>query len=59
MNQKQKMVSFAGLGLVFGTAFGAIIGNFFGNMELGIALGAAFGLIFAPSAKKEIVDKIH
>jgi uncharacterized membrane protein len=59
MNQKQKMVSLAGLGLVFGTAFGTIIGSFFGNTGLGIALGAAFGLIFAPSVKKEFADKIQ
>ena len=58
MTSKQKMVSLAGLGLVFGSAFGAIIGNAFGNMGLCIALGAAFGLLFAPSIKRETADKI-
>ncbi|MCW4001141.1 MAG: glycine zipper family protein [Candidatus Bathyarchaeota archaeon] len=57
MNQKQKTVSLAGLGLVFGAAFGAVIGGFFGNMSLGIALGAAFGLLFAPSIKNSTADK--
>jgi uncharacterized membrane protein len=58
MNAKQKMVSLAGLGLLFGAAFGAIIGNAFGNLGLGIALGAALGMLFAPSIKKETADKI-
>jgi uncharacterized membrane protein len=57
MNKKQKMVSLAGLGLVFGTAFGAIFGNMFGNVGLGIALGAALGLLFAPAVKETSVEE--
>ncbi len=57
MNDKEKTVSLAGLGLVFGVALGAVFGNVFGNMGLGIALGAAFGLLFAPSAKLKKIAK--
>jgi hypothetical protein len=57
MNAQQKIISLAGLGLVFGVAFGAIFGNMLGNLGLGIALGAAFGLVFAPTVKKKTEGK--
>jgi hypothetical protein len=57
MDAKEKQVSLAGIGLVFGVAFGAIFDDFFGNMTLGISLGAAFGLLFAPVITKEKLEK--
>jgi len=53
MNKKQKVVSLAGVGLVFGTAFGYLVDSAIGNVGLGIALGAAFGLLFAPTITRK------
>ncbi len=53
MNQKQKQISLAGVGLVFGSALGLIFGYAFGNVGLGLSLGVAFGLLFAPVLKKK------
>jgi len=52
MDSKQKDISRAGVGWVFGIAFGYVVGSFAGNVGLWIALGSAFGLLFAPGIRK-------
>jgi large-conductance mechanosensitive channel len=47
MDAKQKDISLAGVGAVFGVAFGYVVGSFVGNVGLWIALGSAVGLLFA------------
>jgi|WetSurMetagenome_2_1015567.scaffolds.fasta_scaffold60788_3 hypothetical protein len=53
MNLKEKAISLAGLGLVFGTAFGYVVGSALGYAGLGIALGSALGLLFAPTIQRK------
>jgi hypothetical protein len=53
MNRKEKEISLAGVGLVFGTALGYVIGTAFGCGSLGMVLGSPLGLLFAPTIMRK------